>query len=151
MTVTVIAILASMAIPNYSRAIRRAQGQAARDVLLTLYAGEKARQAAGGVYVFVGCCFNDPNDCFPAGGGLPACATEWGQVFMDNPHVNSPPIRFHTTTPPPGGTDPTTMVATAKWNPTGDVFMQIDQTGVITCPLGNTGLLADKQEYGCFP
>jgi len=151
MTVTVIAILASVAIPTYTKTIRRAQGRAARDVLLSFYAGEKARQAASGAYVDAGCCSVNPQavGCVPTVAAT--CITEWQQVFMDVPNLNNPTITYHTTL-----ANATAFQASTRWIPTAgldpsiDNFMQIDQTGQITC-LETTGIFADKPEYGCFP
>ena len=68
-TVAIIAIIASMAIPSFLRAVERGQWRGAQDVLLTIYAGEQVYEAVNGGYIE------------PAG-----CAPPWRCVYVDNPN-----------------------------------------------------------------
>jgi len=68
MVAAVIAILAGVAIPQYGKAVERSRWFTARDLLLTIYAGEQVYQTTNSKYV-------DPTTCTPA----------WRCIYMDNP------------------------------------------------------------------
>ena len=74
-TVIVIAMLSSVAIPSYIRAIERGHWRAARDVLETTYAGET-------VYGTV----NGSNYYSVSGGG------DWRPIYMDDPNPPNGPF-----------------------------------------------------------
>ena len=71
--VTIVAILASVAVPNYTRAVERAYYRQARDMMLTVYAGEQVYFATNDVYYSPG---------------------DWNQIFMDDPNIASVPVSF---------------------------------------------------------
>lgn len=83
LTVTIIGILASMAIPQYRKTIERGYWQSSQDILRTIFTGEQ-------VY------FNF-NDTFLA---LTAASpqTDWRKIYMDSPNTSSPmPVTFTVT------------------------------------------------------
>ena len=74
-TVAIIAILATVALPQYGKAVERNYRQQAQDILTTIYYGEKAYQVT--------------NNKFITPGG------NWNAIFMDDPQVGTnPPITF---------------------------------------------------------
>jgi len=77
-TAVVVAILASIAIPSYTKAIERGYLQEAKDLLLTIYYGEQAYFSANKTY-------HDPD----------AVGGSWRTIFMENPNLgSSPPVGF---------------------------------------------------------
>lgn len=88
-TVTIVGILASMALPSFDRAVDRGHWRDAQDVLRTVYAGEQV--------------YFTTNDVFRA---LPAGSTlaEWREIYMDDPNTGVIPAAFTVATtigPPP--------------------------------------------------
>lgn len=110
-TIGLIAILAAVALPQFQKTVQRGHRRAAKDILLTIYAGEEVYRATQGVYF-------DPDAVSP---------TQWEEIFMDDPNVTSPlPVTFTvtaTTGPPP------TFTATAT---SGSKSCTIDETKTFT-------------------
>ena len=76
--VVILAILAAVALPQYSKTIEVNYRQQAQDLLTTIYYGERAYRLA--------------NDKFIEPGGT------WETIFMDNPAVGDPaPITYAVT------------------------------------------------------
>ena len=72
--VAIIALLVSVAIPQYRKTVERNYRQQAQDILTTIYYGEKAYQVVRNTFT-----------------GAPP----WVDIFMDDPHVGAtPPINF---------------------------------------------------------
>jgi len=69
----IVGVLASLAIPQFTRTIERAYWRDARDLLMTTYAGEQVYFAA--------------NDAYYAPG-------TWNTIYMDNPNGGSVPVSF---------------------------------------------------------
>jgi len=87
-TVAIVGILASVAIPNYQRAIERGYWHEAQDVLRTIYAGQQ-------VYLTVN------NNTYL---DSPSTLAQWRQIYTDNPTLGSIPVAFSVTAnnvPPP--------------------------------------------------
>jgi type IV pilus assembly protein PilE len=104
-TVGIIAILASMALPQYRRVVERQRWQEARDMLVTIYAGEQTFASIN----------NNDYLAIPGGG--------WDQLYMDNPTPADGALAYKVTatkTPPQ-------FTATATWKAT-DEIQTIDQT-----------------------
>ena len=79
-TVSIIALLASMAIPSYRKAVERTYQREAEDLLQTIYAGERA-------YFFVNAKYYQP-----------VATTDWTNIYMDNPNLSPTiPITFSVT------------------------------------------------------
>lgn len=81
MVVTVLAVLAGLAIPQYNRTRERSLRRAVRDVMLAIYAGEQVfrSQATPASYRAI------------AAPGAPA---DWNAIFMDNPNGGVLPVTF---------------------------------------------------------
>ncbi len=125
--VVIIGVLASIAVPQFNRTVRRGRLRAARDVLLTMFAGERTFQAQNNSYQKV--LIQSPN-------------ATWLMIFMDNPNLagNSTGISFDVA-------DPTATTFTARAcvpgaGPLGAVacnvagaqlFMTIDQDNSYLC------------------
>ena len=76
-TVAIVAILATVGLPQYGKTMERNYRQQAQDLLTTIYYGERAYRLANNKFV------------------VPAT---WSDLFMDNPEVGaSPPITFAVT------------------------------------------------------
>ncbi|OGX41156.1 MAG: hypothetical protein A3C53_06330 [Omnitrophica WOR_2 bacterium RIFCSPHIGHO2_02_FULL_68_15] len=74
--VVILAILAAVALPQYSKTIEVNYRQQAQDLLTTIYYGERAYRLANNKFV------------------IPAA---WSDIFMDNPAVGGAPITFEVT------------------------------------------------------
>ncbi|MBI3322042.1 MAG: prepilin-type N-terminal cleavage/methylation domain-containing protein [Candidatus Omnitrophica bacterium] len=97
-TVAIIAILATIAIPQYRTTVLCSQKRATRDILITIYSGEQVFQANNATYV-------DPPACLPP----PTSPGPWRCIYMDNPNLGSQiPVTFSV-----GGVSATTFLATA--------------------------------------
>lgn len=116
MTVIVIGILASMAIPNYARTIQQGHWRLARDTLQTIYFGEKFYATwHSGQY------FNNPTT-----------QAEWNQIYMDDPNVsNMAPLAFSVNAPTPPGTSFTATATYLGAGPCGGNSLAIDQDQVL--------------------
>ena len=80
MVVLVIGILAWVAVPQYGRAVERANWQAAKDSLQTIYAGEQVYRSMNPAYL-------DPSvTTCTADTTLPG----WGCLYMDDPATGTP-------------------------------------------------------------
>lgn len=101
-TVTIIAILAAIAVPAYGRVIERSRWRTAQDVLQTIYAGEQTYATT-----------HNDNYCDPSGtGGDPCDPVEgWRDIYMDDP--NQPPGEPVAYTIVVDNTAPPTFTATA--------------------------------------
>ena len=145
--VTIVGILASAGLPTYVRTIRRERGRAARNVLLTILAGEQTNQTLNGAYVNVQGCRLAPN---PNNNPLvillnTGCIGEWLPIFMDVPNVNNAVIEYRVT-----GATAAAFQGIAQWTgaPATD-FMAVDQTGQISC-LATSGIFGSDPDYGCM-
>ncbi len=104
--VGIIAILATIAIPNYRKAIERGYWREAQDLLMTIYNGERA-------YFFLRNTYDGPI-------AATASPSVWREIFMDNPNLGSIPVTFTVNV-----ATATTFQATATRRAL--VFMTIDQ------------------------
>ena len=108
MTVVLMGILASMAVPSYTRVVERGYWRSAQDILQTLYAGEQ-------VYFTV----NNAYQAIPPGA--------WSTIYMDDPNTSTPFVGRVTFTITAAGVGPgATFTATA--NRGGGRVMTMDQT-----------------------
>ena len=73
-TLVIVAILASIAIPQYRKTTETAYKREAQDLLVTIFYGERAYFLANSKYI-------NP-------GGA------WNTIYMDNPNVGSIPVTF---------------------------------------------------------
>lgn len=96
-TASVIAILAAVALPQYTRAVQRSYWRTARQLLETMYAGEQVYQTAKATYV-----------------DADACAPAWRCIYMDDPTTATIPVAYAVS-----GVTATTFLATATFTPTG--------------------------------
>ncbi len=86
-TVVVIGILASIAIPGYRRTVIRNKRQGAIDVLMTIYAGQQVFKALRGqAQVPRSSGIGSPVDCFYVLPAFTGDNAEWLQIYMDNPN-----------------------------------------------------------------
>ena len=112
-TVAIIAILATVALPQYGKAVERNYRQQAQDILTTIYYGERAYRLANAKFVTV-----------------PGPAA-WTDIFLDDPHVAGNPITFAVTT----ATNDTFNATATRAAGTGvcaSKFLQIDENRTIT-------------------
>jgi Tfp pilus assembly protein PilE len=93
-TITIIAVMAGVALPTYTRTVERSYWRAAQDVLLTIYAGEQVYHSLQDLYAD------------PAGGG------GWPAIYMDNPNSTSIPATFVVTQSGAGAAATFTATAT---------------------------------------
>lgn len=107
MTVVIIGILSSLAIPTYTRTVERSHWRQAQDVLLAIYTGERAYYFAEDAYI-------DPD------------LEGWAVIYMDDPNLGSDDIIYGVDTT--GCTPPCfSAVATRVDGPCKDNTLQIDQ------------------------
>lgn len=130
-TVVIVGILASVAIPNYTKTVEQGYRREAQDLLLTIFYGERAYLAENGGYFLVG----NPDD-----------TGQWRTLFMENPNLASIPVTFtFTSVCNKPGCDPPEFTAEAerKDDPCAtDRSLTIDQDRTIdgewpangTCP-----------------
>lgn len=85
-TVAIIAILAAIALPQYTRVVERQYWRQAQDLLMTIYSGERA-------YFFLNTEYKDAlNSGSPMG--------DWRTISMDDPHIRPAlPILYATSRP----------------------------------------------------
>ena len=134
-TVVLVAVLSSAALPSYLKAVRRGRGQATRDVLLTIFAGEKTFQAINQRYLPV---------------PVAAPLATWQAIFLENPNLNNTAVTFNVTVgPDQPGTANDTFQVDATYQGIAGPFMRIDQTGVMTC-VQTTGIFANTPATGCM-
>ena len=106
--VVVIGILVAMAVPNYSKAVELERWRAARDILMTMYYGERTHMFAS----------NNGTYCDVTGGTNNGCtgpAPCWNDIHTENPNLKSIPITFTATSSGPF----TTFTGTAQHDPGG--------------------------------
>lgn len=108
-TVTIIGILASIALPNYRRAVERGYWREAQDVLRTIYAGQQ-------VYFTV-------NDSYRDNLTNLSPLVDWREIYMDNPNLASIPVTFIVAAPGAG----LTFTATATYTGAGGGSMTINE------------------------
>ena len=77
--VIIITIMASIAIPNYNRAVEQGRWRAARDILEAVYSGERVYWTTNNTYINV------------AAGG------PWNTIYMDTPNGGALPATFTVT------------------------------------------------------
>ena len=82
MVVVVVGILVAIAVPSYQKTIELERWRTARDLLMTIYYGERTLFTVAGQY----------KACAPAD---TVC---WNDIRMDNPNLASIPMTFSTTT-----------------------------------------------------
>lgn len=78
--VTIVAIVATIAIPNYTKTIERAYWGSAQDILRTIYNSEQVYKAVRGVF----CAPMAPVG--PPPGGPATC--NWSDIYMDDPNLS---------------------------------------------------------------
>jgi len=86
-TVLILAVLASLAVPNFTKSMELGYRREATDMLSTVYTGERTRFFESGSYYF--------GAAAPLDGGDPN--SEWRQIFTDNPNTGSTPVAFTVT------------------------------------------------------
>jgi len=107
-TVAIIGILASVALPNYRRAIERGYWNEAQDVLRTIYAGQQV--------------FFTVNDSYL---NNPTTLAQWRQIYTDDPNLASIPVTFSVIA---GGSGAAAwFTATATYTGAGGGSMTINQ------------------------
>ena len=112
MTVVVIAILASAAIPQYQRTLHRGYWRTAQDLLMTIYAGEQ-------VYFVIEDAYFGP---LAAGG-------TWATIYMDDPNgAGTLPVAFTVTAAGSGPSSTFTATATGSTGTCAGRTLTIDQT-----------------------
>ncbi len=112
-----ISVLAGIAVPNYRRTVERAHLRAARDVLLTIYAGEHVYASLNdGDFVAI-----------PENG-------DWSQIFMVNPNVDAATGATFEVDVFGGGTQFTVDGVLSGQGKLGELAM--DEQGLICCDRG---------------
>ena len=110
-TVIIIGILSSIAVPSYVRTVERGRWRAVRDVLETIYAGET-------VYGTV----NNSNYYSVSGGG------DWGPIYMDDPNAPKGPFPTSVALSATGGAGTFSGTATQSGGGCGAWALTINQT-----------------------
>ena len=115
--VVILAILAAIVIPDFTRRIEQGYRREAADLLETIFNGERA-------YCFTKSQLDNApgtptlQHYYPSAGTLTknSSHTEWGNIFMDNPYVSSiPQVDFEVKATGSGTCDSgATFTATAK-------------------------------------
>ncbi len=82
----IIGILSTVAVPNFVKMKERTYWQSARDVLLTIYNGERAYFFSNNTNTYVGSL----SESSPM--------SDWRQIFMDNPYIPWIPIKYSVST-----------------------------------------------------
>ena len=112
MTVIVIAILASMALPQYRRTVERGYWRTSQDVLRTIYAGQQVYFTINDQYV-----------------DNPTTLAQWRQIYMDDPNGSIPiPVTFSVTT---NGLSGAAATFTATATRDAGIFMTIDEINIL--------------------
>ncbi len=101
-TVTIIAIMAAVAVPQYTKAVERGYWRTAQELLQAIYAGETVYETANETFVDAAGC-------------------GWRCIYMDNPNSPGIPVTYSV-----GGVSKTTFTATATYTPNGKT-LTIDQ------------------------
>ena len=137
MTVVIVSILSSAAVPQYLKTVRRARGLACRDILLTTFSGEQTFYAINDAYVQITQA-NRMTDAL------------WRSIFMDNPNRNAPTgFELYVPAITPRLPDPPGPTFLARVDAPGAApFMTITQTGQVTCGAGAPGT---DPNLGCYP
>ncbi len=117
-TVTIIAILASVALPQYRKTLEVTYRQQAQDLLTTLYYGERAYRLGNNKFV------------------VPAT---WQDIFMDDPQVGVPPPITYAVTAAAASTFTAEATRAAGSGVCASKVLSIDQSrkitgGWLTCP-----------------
>lgn len=131
-TVSIIGILAAIAVPNYQRVMEQGYRREALDLLMTIYAGEQAYFATHNSTIPpFNPIYHDVNEAI----------ADWQTIYVENPNFASIPVSFCVARPTPN-----TFTATACRD-VGIVgcggplcaagrSAQIDQTRTINCTGG---------------
>ena len=114
-SITLVGILAAAALVNYTKAIRRARWDIARQVLIQIYDGEmKYYNTVSGNTIFHVSINTAGAPCL-GGGGPGTCVDDWrDNLFMDNPNeAVGQPVTYSI------GFTPTGFLALATFGPAG--------------------------------
>ena len=106
-TVMIIGILASIALPQYRKTVELGYRQQAQDLLLTIYYGEKAYFVGNNQY-------KDPG-------------TNWGTIYTENPQTGSPPPTTYTVQVTGGGLN-FTAKAKRQGGQCNNKWLRVDET-----------------------
>lgn len=117
MTVVIVGILAAVGLPNFGKARERSYWRAAEDLLLAIYAGERA-------YFLVNDAYYDVVET-KTGAELMA---EWRKINIDNPNLASIPVSYSVAAS--GSTF--TATATRDSGPCAGSSRTIDQNRALT-------------------
>ena len=110
-TVAILGVMVSIAIPNYRKSVERGYLREAEDLLMTAYYGERAYFFANNTYYQV----SPPSD-----------PDEWNTIYMENPNIGiPPPVAFEI---PAAGAADFTAQATRNGGPCDGMTRTIDQT-----------------------
>ena len=116
--VSIVAILAAMAVPQYRKTLEVNYRQQAQDILTTIYYGERAYRLANNKFV------------------VPA---SWSDIFMDDPHAGAPPPIDFAVTAAAANTFTATATRAAGSGSCASQTVSIDETRTmagpwLTCP-----------------
>lgn len=127
MTVVIIGILATMAIPQYNKTLEQTYWRQSRDILMTVYAGQQVYFTLNNQY------FNIVDETDPA---------QWRQIYMDNPNgLPSIPVSFAVSAAGVGVASTFTAAATRLGTgPCGGDGLAIDQTRTLSGTWPETGV-----------
>ena len=108
-TVLIVAIMASIAIPQYGKTVRRSHWRSTRDLLQVVYSGQQVYWTANNTYKVC---------------AIPA---DWAAIYVDDPNTGSEmPVTLAVATNGAIGAA-ATFTATATYTPTGET-QTVNQT-----------------------
>lgn len=140
LTTVIIAILASMAVPNLRKSVELGYRREAVDLLNTIYTGERTRFFESGDYYFGS----------GAGAGTLDDADgndEWRVVFMDDPNLQSIPVDF--TVASRNGATTQNFLATARRS-AGQVLTLNERRQWCADPVSPPAPPANENPDSCF-
>lgn len=108
--VVILSVVAAVGLPSYSRTMERSYWQEARDVLFTIYQGQRSHFLTHNAYQSI------------------SSNSDWREIYMDNPNMGSIPVTFTVTAS--GATF--TATATKQGGACGGRTLQITQTRALT-------------------
>ena len=115
MAVTIVAILASMALPQYRRTVERGYWNASQDILRTIYAGQQVFFSFNGQFL-----------------DAPASLADWRRIYMDDPNISSPmPVTFSVSASGAGGSAIFTATAERNCGSPPCPFMEINDANTL--------------------
>lgn len=117
-TVIIITILTAVAVPNFSKTIELSHWRTARDLLLTIYSGERLYFDLNNAYI-------------DADGG--AGPPKWADIYMENPNMAGNPVVYSTENI---GAGPPTFRARAIYNASKDMTIDQNRNLCMTDPAG---------------